>query len=147
MIAYLCWRQDDGGGDTQGRRNATCIARFLLKHKEVSNVIFPLFGSEKERCLTKDLMQSTGGAVVVFELSGGLQAGKNFIDKLNLIYHVSNIGDSRTLATHPASTTHASVPKETRIAAGVQDGTIRLSVGIENVSDIIDDLAQALESV
>lgn len=128
-------------------QNAHQVARFLSQHEMIEEVIYPSLGSENERRLSRDLMGPYGGPMVVFDLADGLSAGKRFIENLQLIHHVSNIGDARTLATHPASTTHASLPREARIAAGVFDGTIRLSVGIENISDIIDDLKQALENV
>ncbi|NEJ11114.1 bifunctional O-acetylhomoserine aminocarboxypropyltransferase/cysteine synthase, partial [Rhizobium leguminosarum] len=82
---------------------------------------------------------------IVFEIAGGIDAGRRFIERLQLVYHVANIGDARTLATHPASTTHASVPQAARLASGVRDGTIRISVGLEHVDDILADIGQALE--
>jgi len=88
-----------------------------------------------------------GGPLLQFELSGGITSGRTFVESLRLAYHVSNIGDARTLVTHPASTTHASVPPEARAAAGVRDGTIRVSVGIEHVDDILADFQQAFAKV
>ena len=91
----------------------------------------------------KYLTQGMGG-LVGFELAGGADAGRTFIDALKLIYHVANIGDARTLAIHPASTTHSGVPVEVRARTGVTDGTIRFSIGIEHHEDLIGDLRQAL---
>ena len=79
-----------------------------------------------------------------FELDGGTEAGKKFIDSLELIYHVANIGDARTLAIHPASTTHSQLSTEDQLRAGVTPGYIRLSVGIEHIDDIINDIDQAI---
>jgi len=82
--------------------------------------------------------------LIGIELKGGVAAGKNFIDNLKLIYHVANIGDARTLAIHPASTTHSQLSAEDQIKAGVSPGYVRLSVGIEHIEDIIADIEQAL---
>ena len=84
--------------------------------------------------------------MVGFELDGGLDAGKKFIDNLKLMYHVANIGDSRSLAIHPASTTHSQLNAEDQLRSGVTPGYIRLSVGIEHIEDIISDLDQAIEN-
>ena len=84
------------------------------------------------------------GALVGIELSGGIEAGKEFIDNLKMFYHVANIGDARSLAIHPASTTHSQLSAEDQIAAGVTPGYVRLSIGIEHIEDIIADLTQAL---
>jgi O-acetylhomoserine (thiol)-lyase len=86
------------------------------------------------------------GALIGFELPGGLKAGKRFIDSLKLIYHVANIGDSRTLAIHPASTTHSQLSSEDQLSAGVTPGYVRLSIGIEHIEDIIADIEQALNA-
>ena len=92
----------------------------------------------------KYLTQGTGG-LVGFELKGGADAGRAFIDRLQMVYHVANLGDSRTLAIHPASTTHSQLAAEEQLATGVSPGYVRLSVGIEHIDDIIADLSQALE--
>ena len=84
------------------------------------------------------------GALVGFELKGGVEAGRRFIDALKLFYHVANIGDARSLAIHPASTTHQQLTAEEQLAAGVTPGYVRLSVGIEHPDDILADLTQAL---
>ena len=82
-----------------------------------------------------------------FELKGGIEAGKKFIDSLELLYHVANIGDSRSLAIHPASTTHSQLSEDEQLSAGVTPGFVRLAVGIEHIDDIISDLEQALSKV
>jgi O-acetylhomoserine (thiol)-lyase len=84
------------------------------------------------------------GGLVGFELKGGLDAGRKFIDALQLFYHVANIGDARSLAIHPATTTHSQLSADDRLRTGVSDGYVRLSVGIEHIEDILDDLTQAL---
>ena len=81
------------------------------------------------------------------ELAGGAEAGRAFIDRLQMVLHVANIGDARTLAIHPASTTHSQLEAEEQMASGVSPGYIRLSIGIEHISDILHDLGQALDSV
>ena len=78
-------------------------------------------------------------------MKGGAEAGKKFIDNLKLFYHVANIGDSRSLAIHPATTTHSQLSSEDKLKSGVSDSYVRLSVGIEHIDDIVDDLAEALE--
>ena len=85
------------------------------------------------------------GALIGFELPGGVEAGRKFIDSLELLYHVANIGDSRSLAIHPASTTHSQLTSKEQLSAGVTPGYVRLSVGIENVEDIINDIDQAIK--
>ncbi len=92
-------------------------------------------------------MRGGYGALVGFELRRGAEAGKRFIDALKLIYHVANIGDARTLAIHPATTTHSQLSEEDQLATGVTPGYVRLSVGIEHPDDIIADLTQALASI
>ena len=84
------------------------------------------------------------GPLVGFELKDGFESGKKFIDNLKLIYHVANIGDARTLAIHPASTTHSQLSEEDQLKTGVTPGYIRLSVGIEHIDDILEDIEQAL---
>lgn len=125
--------------------NARQLAEFLMAHPGVLEVTYPTFGGIVERHRAEQNMGDHGGPMLVFEIAGGIEAGRRFIERLRLAYHVSNIGDARTLATHPASTTHASVPREARLAAGVRDGTIRISVGLEHIEDIIADIGQALE--
>jgi len=127
------------------QENAQKVAEYLNNHKKVSKVIYPslFLGTEKER--VQKYLKRGCGPLVGFELSDGLEGGKRFIDKLKLIYHVANIGDVRTLAIHPATTTHSQLSKEDQLKAGVTEGYVRLAVGIEHIDDIILDIAQALE--
>ena len=124
--------------------NAEKIADFLTGKKNVIRVIHPKYslGLNKERA--KKYLEDGNGPLVGFELDGGIEAGKTFIDSLELIYHVANIGDARSLAIHPASTTHSQLSTEDQLRAGVTPGYIRLSVGIEHIDDIINDIDQAI---
>ncbi|WP_312037372.1 O-acetylhomoserine aminocarboxypropyltransferase/cysteine synthase family protein [Mesorhizobium caraganae] len=124
--------------------NARQLADYLKAHPGVVDVTYPAFGGTVDRHRAVQNMGDHGGPMIVFDIAGGIEAGGRFIERLRLAYHVSNIGDARTLATHPASTTHASVPREARLAAGVCDGTIRISVGLEHIDDIIADIGQAI---
>jgi O-acetylhomoserine (thiol)-lyase len=126
-------------------RNATLVADFLSKQPGITRVIHPGHhtGVAAERT-AKYLTRGQGG-LVGFELAGGADAGRAFIDRLQLVYHVANIGDARTLAIHPASTTHSQLGPAEQLATGVSPGYIRLSVGIEHIDDILADLTQALE--
>ena len=124
--------------------NALKVAEFLKNNEKVSSVTYPGIsdGIEKERA---DKYLSGGfGALVGFELPGGVDSGKKFIDSLELLYHVANIGDSRSLAIHPASTTHSQLSSEEQLSAGVTPGYVRLSIGIENIEDILGDIEQAI---
>lgn len=126
-------------------RNASAVAAYLAGHPKVTNVIHPSLQTGRERALANKYLASDGG-LVGFELSGGLEAGQRFINALELFYHVANIGDVRSLAIHPASTTHSQLSPEDRLATGVTEGYVRLSVGIEHIDDILADLGQALEA-
>ncbi len=127
-------------------RNAQAVAEYLSRHEAVTKVIFPGMHKNKEtdRRAAAYLKGGRGG-LVGFELAGGGEAGKRFIDALKMFYHVANIGDARSLAIHPASTTHSQLAEEEQRATGVTPGYVRLSVGIEHIEDIIADLGQALE--
>ncbi len=126
-------------------RNAQAVADHLKKHPAVTKVIFPSFqeGELKRRATT--YLKGGFGGLVGFELKGGKEAGRHFIDSLKLFYHVANIGDARSLAIHPASTTHSQLTPEEQLATGVSDSYVRLSVGIEHIDDILADLDQALK--
>ncbi|PZM15501.1 O-acetylhomoserine aminocarboxypropyltransferase/cysteine synthase family protein [Rhizobium tubonense] len=130
----------------QHNENAVKVADFLHRHPKVSKVIFPKFqtGIAAERA-GKYLRNGSFGALVGFELKHGREAGRRFIDSLQLLYHVANIGDARSLAIHPSTTTHSQLSAEDQLAAGVTPGYVRLSIGIEHSDDIIADVAQALE--
>ena len=128
-------------------RNAAQVADFLAGHPEVAKVIYPgLQEGENKRRADAVLQDGYYGALVGIELHGGKEAGRRFIDNLNLLYHVANIGDARSLAIHPASTTHSQLSPKELAATGVSEGYVRLSVGIEHIDDILADLGQALEA-
>ncbi|MGE5503200.1 MAG: O-acetylhomoserine aminocarboxypropyltransferase/cysteine synthase family protein [Actinomycetota bacterium] len=126
--------------------NAAAVAHFLSKHAKVEKVIYPGMMQGEYRKRADAVMKHGYGALLGFELKGGMEAGRRFIDKLQMFYHVANIGDSRSLAIHPASTTHSQLADEDQLATGVTPGYVRLSVGIEHIDDILADLSQALES-
>jgi O-acetylhomoserine (thiol)-lyase len=130
----------------QHNENAVLVADFLFKRPEVSHVIFPGLQSGEVRRRADAYLKGGYGGLVGFELKGGVEAGRRFIDSLKLLYHVANIGDARSLAIHPASTTHQQLTPSEQLAAGVTPGYVRLSVGIEHPDDIIADLAQAIDS-
>ncbi len=130
----------------QQNENAIKVANFLYRHRQVKQVIFPGLQSGKQKARAKKYLKGGYGALIGFELKGGIDAGKAFIDALKLLYHVANIGDARSLAIHPASTTHQQLSESEQLAAGVTPGYIRLSIGIEHPDDIIEDLRQALEA-
>jgi O-acetylhomoserine (thiol)-lyase len=129
----------------QHNENARQVAQFLAERPEVSHVIYPGLQSGEPRRRADAYLKGGYGALVGFELKGGVEAGRRFIDSLKLLYHVANIGDARSLAIHPASTTHQQLTAEEQLAAGVTPGYVRLSVGIEHPDDIIADLAQAID--
>ena len=126
--------------------NALAVAKFLAGRKGVARVIHPSqhTGIGAERA-AKYLPNGMGG-LCGFELAGGIDAGRAFIDALKLFYHVANIGDARSLAIHPASTTHSQLTAEEQAATGVTPGYVRLSIGIEHIDDILADLSQALDA-
>ena len=126
-------------------QNAIAVAEYLAKHPKVASVIHPSQQSGEYRRRADTVLKGGYGALLGFELKGGVEAGKRFIDNLQLFYHVANIGDARSLAIHPASTTHSQLSAEDQLASGVTPGYVRLSIGIEHIDDIIADLAQALE--
>jgi O-acetylhomoserine (thiol)-lyase len=125
-------------------KNALAVAQHLTKNKSISNVIYPGLQSGVARERADRYLKGGYGGLVGFELRGGHEAGRRFIDSLKLLYHVANIGDARSLAIHPASTTHSQLSAEEQKATGVTDGYVRLSIGLEHIDDIIADLDQAL---
>ncbi|MGE4529439.1 MAG: O-acetylhomoserine aminocarboxypropyltransferase/cysteine synthase family protein [Rhodospirillaceae bacterium] len=125
--------------------NAAKVAAFLSKHPKVARVIHPSVQTGVARERAEKYLKGGMGGLLGFELKGGLEAGRAFIDALKLFYHVANIGDARSLAIHPASTTHAQLTAEEQLATGVSEGYVRLSIGIEHIDDILADLEQALE--
>ncbi len=125
-------------------RNAAAVAEFLHGHADVTNVIYPSLQDGENRRRADAYLSGGFGGLVGFELAGGTEAGRRFIDSLKLFYHVANIGDARSLAIHPATTTHSQLAPEEQLATGVTDGYVRLSIGIEHIDDILADLDQAL---
>jgi len=125
-------------------RNAQAVVDHLAKHPSVTRVIHPSQQTGELARRAKTYLKGGLGGLVGFELKGGKAAGRQFIDGLKLFYHVANIGDARSLAIHPASTTHSQLTAEEQLATGVSDNYVRLSVGIEHIDDIIADLDQAL---
>jgi len=128
------------------QENANEVANFLKKHASVTKVIYPSFHDGENKRRAEKYLKNGNGPLVGFELKGGLEAGKKFIDSLKLVYHVANIGDARTLAIHPASTTHSQLSIEDQLRSGVSPGYVRLSIGIENIEDILLDIDQALSA-
>ena len=128
-------------------KNAEKVAQFLSSHPSVEKVIYPSVqsGTAKERA--EKYLKGGNGALMGVELKGGVESGKKFIDSLELLYHVANIGDSKSLAIHPASTTHSQLSPDEQLAAGVTPGFVRLSIGIEHIDDIIADISQSLEQI
>ena len=126
--------------------NTDKVVEYLKKHKKVEKVIHPAVQKGEARRRADAYMKGGYGALVGFELKGGKDAGRKFIDSLQMLFHVANIGDARSLAIHPASTTHSQLSPEEQIQTGVTDGYVRLSIGIEHIDDIISDLDQALAS-
>ena len=127
-------------------KNANAVAEFLGKHPAVTKIYFPgaMTGEPKRRA--DAYLKGGYGSLVGFEIRGGREAGRKFIDALQLFYHVANIGDARSLAIHPATTTHSQLSPEEQFATGVTDNYVRLSVGLEHIDDILGDLSQALEA-
>ena len=124
--------------------NTETVVAWLKKHKAVTKVIHPSTQSGKERERAEKYLKGGMGGLLGFELKGGREAGKRFIDNLKLLYHVANIGDARSLAIHPASTTHSQLSTEEQLLTGVSEGYVRLSIGLEHPDDIIADIEQAL---
>ena len=127
-------------------RNANAVADYLTGHPAVTRVIHPSVQEGENRRRADIYLKGGYSGLVGFELAGGLEAGKTFIDALKLFYHVANIGDARSLAIHPASTTHSQLSPEDQHASGVTPGYVRLSIGIEHIDDIIGDLRSALDA-
>jgi O-acetylhomoserine (thiol)-lyase len=125
-------------------QNAAAVARFLKKHPRVGWVTYPGLPDHPTHKLARKYLSGGFGALVGFGVKGGRQAGSRFINNLKLISHLANIGDSRTLAIHPASTTHQQLSEEEQLRTGVTPDFVRLAVGIEDPQDIIADLDQAL---
>lgn len=126
--------------------NTTRVAEHLAGRKGVTRVIHPSQQTGAVRARADKYLQGGHGGLLGFELAGGVEAGRRFIDALKLFYHVANIGDARSLAIHPASTTHSQLSEAEQVAAGVSPGYVRLSIGIEHIDDILADLESALDA-
>lgn len=124
--------------------SALTLAKALEGNPHISWVKYPMLESHPQYAIAKKQM-SGGGGIVCFELKGGLQSGTRFLDALKMLTLTANLGDSRSIASHPASTTHAKLTDQERAKVGITPGMIRISVGLENVQDILEDILQALE--
>lgn len=124
--------------------NALKLAELLENHPNVNWVKYPFLESHPNYEIAKKQMKA-GGCVVAFEVKGGLKAGRTFFDAIQLLSLSANLGDSRSIVTHPASTTHSKLSEEERLKVGITDGTVRVSVGLEHIGDIIADVGRALE--
>jgi O-succinylhomoserine sulfhydrylase len=123
--------------------NAFTLARFLEKNDGVKKVTYPFLESHPKYEIAKKQMK-LGGNIVVFEVNGGLEAGRSFLNKIKMCSLSANLGDTRTIVTHPASTTHSKLSEKERLEVGITDGLIRVSVGLEHSEDILKDIQQAL---
>ena len=128
-------------------QNAKVVAEFLSKHPKIRRVIHPSVQTGKAKRNADRYLTEGYGSLMGIEIMGGIESGKKFIDSLELFYHVANIGDARSLAIHPATTTHSQLNEIELLSAGVTPSYVRLSIGIENIDDIIFDLKQALSKV
>lgn len=127
-------------------QNALTVAELVERHPAVKSVKYPFLPSHPQYSLAKKQMKA-GGGVVTFELVDGFDAAKNFLDALQMILITSNLGDSRSIATHPSSTTHSKLSEDERNLIGIFPGTIRISVGLEDIADILADIGLALDSI
>lgn len=126
-------------------QNALTLAQHLEKHPDVVKVKYPFLASHPQQALARKQMRH-GGGVVTFEHSGGIDGGRKFLNALKMISHSANLGDTRSIATHPASTTHSKLTEAEREAVGITPGLIRVSAGLEDVTDIIKDIDQAMDA-
>jgi O-succinylhomoserine sulfhydrylase len=124
--------------------NALHLAKALEGHQQIASVTYPFLTSHPQYLVAKKQMKN-GGGIVCFELKGGLNAGRNFLNNLKLLSLTANLGDARSIASHPASTTHAKLTEAERMEVGITPGLIRISVGLEYADDIVQDIMQALE--
>lgn len=125
-------------------QNAFALARHFEHHEKLSAVRYPFLPSHPQYAIAQKQM-SNGGGILTFELKGGIDAGRRFLNGLKMISMTNNLGDSRTIAAHPASTTHSKLKEEERLALGITPGLIRISAGLEHISDLIADIEQALD--
>jgi O-acetylhomoserine (thiol)-lyase len=127
--------------------NTREIVNFLSEHKEVKSVSYPELKDHPDHELAKKILPHGCGAVFTFEIKGGLASGRKFIESLNIFSHLANVGDAKSLVIHPASTTHHRMDKQSLKKAGITEDTVRLSVGIEDIHDLKEDLDEALKQV
>jgi O-acetylhomoserine (thiol)-lyase len=125
--------------------NTRKVVEFLTAHPAVESVSYPELDTHPDYELAKSLLPKGAGAVFTFNLKGDRAAGRRFVDSLKVFSHLANVGDAKSLVIHPASTTHLRVPADQLAAAGIGEGTMRLSVGLEDAADLIEDLARALK--
>tara|TARA_B100001175_G_scaffold54368_1_gene43399 strand:- start:42 stop:617 length:576 start_codon:yes stop_codon:yes gene_type:complete len=126
--------------------NALALAKFLESHEQVDWVNYGALPNDKYNANCKKITQGKASGIISFGITGGIKAGTKFIDALQIILRLVNIGDAKSLACHPASTTHRQLNPEELKAAGVSEDMVRISVGIEHIDDIISDVKQALEA-
>ncbi len=126
-------------------QNALELANYLQTHSEILKVKYPFLPSHPQHELAKKQMK-LGGGVVTFEINGGIERGRKFLNSLKMLSHSANLGDTRSIATHPASTTHSKLSEAERVAVGITSGLVRISVGLEKYADIQADVAQAIEA-
>ncbi|MFZ6642086.1 O-acetylhomoserine aminocarboxypropyltransferase [Undibacterium sp. TC4M20W] len=126
--------------------NTRKVVEFLVAHPAVDSVSYPELENHPDYELAKTLLPKGCGAVFSFNIKGNRAAGQRFIESLNIFSHLANVGDAKSLAIHPASTTHFRVPAEQLLASGITEGTMRLSIGLENVEDLIEDLSRGLKA-
>jgi len=126
--------------------NALHIAKALESHPGISWLKYPFLSSHPQHAIALKQMKN-GGGIVCFELKGGLESGRRFLNSLKMLSLTANLGDTRSIASHPASTTHAKLTEEERLAVNITPGLIRISVGLEHVEDILSDILQALEQI
>ncbi len=127
-------------------KNTQAVADYLNSHPAVTKVIHPSVATGEDKRRADTYLKGGYGGLLGFEIKGGMEAGRKFIDALKLFYHVANIGDARSLAIHPASTTHSQLSPEEQLSTGVSDSYVRLSIGLEHIDDILADLTQALDA-
>ena len=127
--------------------NALALAQWLEKHESVEYVLYPGLESNDYHSLAKKYLKNGFGGVLQVAINGGKEAAEKFINSLKLISHLANVGDAKTLAIHPASTTHEQLSADEQVAAGVAPNLVRISVGIEHIEDIKADIEQALNSI
>jgi O-succinylhomoserine sulfhydrylase len=123
--------------------NALKVAEFLESHASIKRVMYPFLPSHPQYEIAKKQMKQ-GGGIVTLVIDGGVEAASRFMNKLKMFSISANLGDTRSIATHPATSTHSKLTEEERLQVGIEQGTIRLSIGLEHINDILGDIKQAL---